>query len=432
MHEILEAPYAIHGDSQAIQLRLNQTIHEGSAARVQATQFLLRQGRRPPHFFALSRAPCAPCAPCAPRAPRAPRAPCAPCAPRAPRAPCAPLIWHTYPIGGAANDCTLRLLAGGFLAPLLGVIALNAAPQQPPPGAAREVTFTKHVAPILQRSCENCHRPDGVAPMALRTYEEVRPWARAIKQRTGMGPRAGVMPPWYVEKNIGIQHFKNDPSLSAEEIALDREMGRQRRAARRAGRHAAAAGVERRDEMVDRHARSRRAHHRCRGEGNGARLVGRDSPRRHPALPRIATSPRVEIKEVNDVGSSGTGRETVGGRYVFHHMIWSTRVLGEEAPDPNVPDDSTSWPVHEVGREADIFDAEVRAPAEKGFEHRVGLGAPALERPRHHRASRDRVQVHAASATNPNTGARPMRLATAWTSTFAAWRRTSSCTPTRC
>ena len=116
---------------------------------------------------------------------------------------------------------SLRLLAGGFLVPVLGVIALNAAPQQPPPGIVpAEVTFTKHVAPILQRSCENCHRPDGVAPMSLRNYEEVRPWARAIKQRTGMGPRAGVMPPWYVEKNIGIQHFKNDPSLSAEEIAL--------------------------------------------------------------------------------------------------------------------------------------------------------------------------------------------------------------------
>src|SRR6187397_831743 len=77
-----------------------------------------------------------------------------------------------------------------------------------------EITFTKHIAPILQRSCENCHRPDGVAPMSLRTYEEVRPWARAIKQRTGIGPRAGVMPPWYVEKNIGIQKFHNDPSLS--------------------------------------------------------------------------------------------------------------------------------------------------------------------------------------------------------------------------
>src|SRR5215203_7025479 len=85
--------------------------------------------------------------------------------------------------------------------------------------APPDLTFTRHIAPILQRSCENCHRPDGVAPMSLRTYEEVRPWARAIKQRTGMGPRAGVMPPWYVEKNIGIQKFKNDPSLSELELA---------------------------------------------------------------------------------------------------------------------------------------------------------------------------------------------------------------------
>src|SRR5215203_5415454 len=83
-----------------------------------------------------------------------------------------------------------------------------------------EPTFTKHIAPILQRSCENCHRPDGVAPMSLSTYEEVRPWARAIKQRTGIGPHAGVMPPWYVEKNIGIQEFQDDPSLSDEEVAL--------------------------------------------------------------------------------------------------------------------------------------------------------------------------------------------------------------------
>ena len=40
-----------------------------------------------------------------------------------------------------------------------------------------EVTFTKHVAPILQRSCQHCHRPDAVAPMSLLTYEEARPWA---------------------------------------------------------------------------------------------------------------------------------------------------------------------------------------------------------------------------------------------------------------
>ena len=84
---------------------------------------------------------------------------------------------------------------------------------------AREVTFTKDIAPIIQRSCENCHRPNGVAPMSLATYEDARPWARAMKQRTSIGPRAGVMPPWYVEKNIGIQQFHNDPSLSEAEVA---------------------------------------------------------------------------------------------------------------------------------------------------------------------------------------------------------------------
>src|SRR5580693_6947831 len=87
-----------------------------------------------------------------------------------------------------------------------------------PAGASADVTFTKDIAPILQRSCQNCHRPDGVAPMSLVTYEEVRPWARSIKQRTGIGPHAGVMPPWYIEKNVGIQQYKDDPSLSAEQI----------------------------------------------------------------------------------------------------------------------------------------------------------------------------------------------------------------------
>jgi hypothetical protein len=82
-----------------------------------------------------------------------------------------------------------------------------------------EVTFAMHIAPILQRSCQNCQRHSGVAPMSLVTYEETRPWARAIKNRTGLGPRAGVMPPWYVEKNIGIQHYKDDISLSDVEVA---------------------------------------------------------------------------------------------------------------------------------------------------------------------------------------------------------------------
>ena len=106
-----------------------------------------------------------------------------------------------------------------FVAAGLGLLAPRGL-QAAPGGVPADPNFTKHIAPILQRSCENCHRPNGVAPMPLVSYEDVRPWARAIKQRTGMGPRAGVMPPWYVEKNIGIQQFHNDPSLSDDEIAL--------------------------------------------------------------------------------------------------------------------------------------------------------------------------------------------------------------------
>jgi hypothetical protein len=83
-------------------------------------------------------------------------------------------------------------------------------------GTARpEVTFTKDVAPILQRSCQSCHRPDSVAPMSLLTYEEARPWARAIRQKVA----ARAMPPWYVDKSVGLQRFKDDRSLSDEEIA---------------------------------------------------------------------------------------------------------------------------------------------------------------------------------------------------------------------
>ncbi len=81
-------------------------------------------------------------------------------------------------------------------------------------------TFAKDVAPILQRSCQNCHRPGSVAPMSLITYEEVRPWARSIKQRTGLGStKMGVMPPWFIDKTTGIQDYKDDISLSDDQIA---------------------------------------------------------------------------------------------------------------------------------------------------------------------------------------------------------------------
>src|SRR5258706_11105441 len=100
---------------------------------------------------------------------------------------------------------------------VLGMSARPAAIE--PANTPGTVTFTKDIAPILQRSCQGCHRPDSMAPMSLITYEDVRPWARAIKQRTGLRNRMGVMPPWFIEKNIGIQSYKDDVSLSEQEIA---------------------------------------------------------------------------------------------------------------------------------------------------------------------------------------------------------------------
>lgn len=97
-------------------------------------------------------------------------------------------------------------------------LALSAAAFALAAGAAgaqtADVTFSRDVAPILQRSCEGCHRAGQMGPMALTSYEEVRPWARAI--RTKVVERS--MPPWHLDKTVGIQAFENDMSLSDAEI----------------------------------------------------------------------------------------------------------------------------------------------------------------------------------------------------------------------
>src|SRR5438067_7938345 len=80
--------------------------------------------------------------------------------------------------------------------------------------AAEPVTFAKDVAPILQERCQECHRTGSMAPMSLVTWEETRPWAKAIRQRV----ITRQMPPWHIDKSVGVQKFKNDMSLSDEQI----------------------------------------------------------------------------------------------------------------------------------------------------------------------------------------------------------------------
>lgn len=88
-----------------------------------------------------------------------------------------------------------------------------AAAQQAPPDATPTVTYSKHVAPIFQKNCQECHRTGSIGPMSLGTYEEVRPWARSIKQKV----MAREMPPYRYD-TIGIQHLKNDMRLTEAEI----------------------------------------------------------------------------------------------------------------------------------------------------------------------------------------------------------------------
>ncbi len=80
---------------------------------------------------------------------------------------------------------------------------------------ARPITFSKDIAPILQRSCQSCHHAGTSAPMPLVNYNEARPWAKAIREAVV----TRNMPPWHLDKTVGIRHYKNDRSLSDSEIA---------------------------------------------------------------------------------------------------------------------------------------------------------------------------------------------------------------------
>jgi hypothetical protein len=78
------------------------------------------------------------------------------------------------------------------------------------------VTFAKDIASIFQARCEECHRNGTAAPMSLVTYEETRPWAKAIKERVVRRN----MPPWHIDRTVGIQQFANDRSLTEQQIAM--------------------------------------------------------------------------------------------------------------------------------------------------------------------------------------------------------------------
>ena len=83
------------------------------------------------------------------------------------------------------------------------------------PGPADQtslVTFNKDVLPVLQENCQSCHRPGGIAPMSLLTYDSARPWAKAIKTAV----LSKKMPPWFADPHVG--KFRNAPKITQSQI----------------------------------------------------------------------------------------------------------------------------------------------------------------------------------------------------------------------
>ena len=261
------------------------------------------------------------------------------------------------------------LLCG--LALVLAVDATPAAAQQAAGGqnaSAAQVTFHRDVEPILQRSCQRCHNPNSVAPMSLLTYDQVRPFARAMKQRTALARAPwsrGAMPPWFLEKSIGIQQIKDDVSLSDDEIALIGQW--------------ADAGAPRGNPSD--------APPALKLAGVGEWTLGKpdlivSSPTifvdalqsdwggNFPKTPLGLTEDRhassaefMEVREV--VGQAKNVAATIGGRFVFHHA--NVGVAGPETLDTDgqaadvVGENSigpSRLPIHEVGRNGDVFPAD--------------------------------------------------------------------------
>lgn len=125
-----------------------------------------------------------------------------------------------YRLGGTKAEPSRRDLAEALDAVLSGKeVAVKETPVDGCPitrvealgGVGGKVTFADDVAPILQKSCVNCHRPGTSAPFSLVTYQNARAHADAIVEVTG----EGRMPPWFASEEYG--HFSNRPTLSTEE-----------------------------------------------------------------------------------------------------------------------------------------------------------------------------------------------------------------------
>src|SRR5438477_4957642 len=99
-----------------------------------------------------------------------------------------------------------------LVALLIGTAALTASMRATVTEESSAVTFNKDILPILQKNCQICHRPGEIAPMSFLTYQDTRPWAKAIKSAVV----SRKMPPWFADP--AYSHFANDKRLNDADI----------------------------------------------------------------------------------------------------------------------------------------------------------------------------------------------------------------------
>jgi hypothetical protein len=114
-----------------------------------------------------------------------------------------------------------RIVIGAIVIGVIGLVAalsLRLTPvhaSEADQSAAKAVTFTKDVAPILQEKCQVCHQPNSIGPMPLISYNDAKTFADEIKEKVG----ARLMPPWHIDRTIGIKDYKNDRGLTDAQIS---------------------------------------------------------------------------------------------------------------------------------------------------------------------------------------------------------------------
>jgi hypothetical protein len=231
------------------------------------------------------------------------------------------------------------VLPGFLLAAAVGLGVTTPAQAQ----SASAPTFHRDVLPILQQSCQSCHRQSSIAPMSLMTYSDARRYAGRIAERTQLRDGQGAMPPWFIDPDVGIQHFANDEALTREQIAT---LAAWADAGAPEGDAAHAPpplvfpseptwDIGEPDLVVDLPPFTM--------EANAPDWWGRMAP----AATGLAEDRYVQAMQVLEISDVEGG---VGGQYIYHHAILaSTDPAGRS---------NGGWPVHEVGRNAQYFDPE--------------------------------------------------------------------------